>query len=128
MEFIALAAALKLQTLCKNSATPQQPIQAAPVKSDANSIVSMLAGRGKRLRQITKDHHLLLQCIDNSLHQGCPTPVHVKSHAERRKEEHAWNDRAADKDNAILQSKGLTLEIKEITALELYNTLLEQGQ
>ncbi len=48
MEFIALAAALKLQTLCKNSATPQQPIQAAPVKSDANSIVSMLAGRGKR--------------------------------------------------------------------------------
>ncbi len=37
-------------------------------------------------------------------------------------------DRAADKDYATLQSKGLTLEIKEITALELYNTLLEQGQ
>ena len=81
MEFLALAAALKLQMQISSGINTDQPIRTAPVKSDAQSIVSMIKGRQKRLRQCTKDHHLLLQCIDNALHRGCPAPVHVRSHA-----------------------------------------------
>jgi hypothetical protein len=76
MEYIALAAAMKLQSMGCTS---------TPVGSDANSIISMLPHRRPRLRQVCNDHSLPLQCIDDAIHNGSPLPTYVESHPERRK-------------------------------------------
>jgi len=83
LEFLALATALKLQTLLPIAVN--SPMGLAPVRSDANSIVSILKHRRKKLRQASKSHHLLLQCIDNCIYKGCKLPMHVKGRVEKRK-------------------------------------------
>ena len=99
----------------------------------------MLKGRRKRLRQVSKQHHFLLQCIDNSIHNGCKLPLHVPSHADKRKpgQEHTWThqdwgnyiaDRAADRDYHTLRMKGITVEVREYSAVEIYNSLLDNNQ
>ena len=76
MEYIALAASMKIQAT---------GITTTPIGCDADSIITNIPHRAHRLRQITKDHILPLQCIDDCIHQGCPLPVHVESHPEKRK-------------------------------------------
>jgi len=137
VEFLALAAALKPQMHFTTEQSSAQPIRAAPVKSDAQSIVFMIKERKQRLRQCTKDHHLLLQYIDNALNRGCSAPVHVRSHAERQKIDKDWDsddwgnflaDRAANKGYDSLCFKGFTIIVRGVTALSLCSSLLENGQ
>ena len=107
IKFLALAAALKLQTLVPGANTSS--VGSSPSKTDADSIVSMLKSRRKILCQVSKQHYFLLQCIDNSIHNGCKLPLHVSSHAKKRKpgQENTWTrqdwknyiaDRAADRE------------------------------
>ena len=81
----------------------------SPAKRDADSIITMLKSRRKKLRQVFKQHHFLLQYINNSIYNGCKLPHHVPTHAEKRKPglEQTWMhqdcgnyiaDRAADRD------------------------------
>ena len=58
MEFLALAAALKLQTCIPE--VNNGSVGVSPVRSDANSIVTMLKQRRQRLRQALKPYHLIL--------------------------------------------------------------------
>jgi len=76
MEYLALAGALQL------SSTDDRLLN---IGSDAESIVNLLPKRCKKLNNITKDHHYLLQCADNFLHRGAQLPYAVESHAETRK-------------------------------------------
>ena len=50
--------------------------------SDAQGAIRLLPHRCHHLQQVLKDHHFLLQCIDNSLFKGAPMPYHVRGHAE----------------------------------------------
>ena len=130
MEYIALAAAMKLQS---------RGITNTPIGSDAASIITALPQRRHKLRQITKDHIIPLQCIDDSLHIGCPTPVHVESHPERRKPGNRANwdnddwgnfiaDRAAAADYETLRDAGIQLQVLEMSATTIYNDLLSPLQ
>ena len=134
MEFLALAAALKLQTMIPTANTAS--VGLAPVRSDANVNVSMLKCRRKNLRQESKKHHLYLQCMDNSIHKGCKLPVHVKGHVEKRKagQEKSWThhewgnyiaDSAADADYTTLRNKGLRIHTIESTAKIIYADILD---
>ena len=72
MEFLALAGALQMTVfnLDKLHATA----------SDAQGVLKLLSHRRHHLQQVLKDHHFLLQCIDNSLFKGAPMPYHVRVH------------------------------------------------
>jgi len=137
MEFLALAAAMKLQTMIPTANTVS--VGLASVSRDADSIVSMLRCRRKKLRQASKKHHLLLQCIDNGIHKGCKLPVHVKSHAEKRKagQENTWTqqewgkyiaDRAAEAEYTTLRNKGLRIHTIEVNAKDFYTDILDYDQ
>ena len=125
MEYIALAAAMKLQSM---------GCTANPIGSDANSIISMLPHRKQRLRQVCNDHILPLQCIDDAIHQGCPLPEHVQSHPEKRKPGNKSNwtaedwgnyiaDRAAAADYETLRDNGIKVHVLEVSAATIYNDL-----
>ena len=66
MEYLALAGALQATTLLDG--------RLHATGSDARSVLDLLSGRRQRLQAVMKDHHYLLQCVDNSLHKGAPTP------------------------------------------------------
>ena len=137
MKFLTLAAALKLQTSVPE--VNNGSVGVSPVRSDANSIVTILKQRYQRLRQASRPYHLLLQCMDKSIFKGSKLPLHVQSHVEKRKpgKEHEWDDqdwgnyiadRAADKDNHTLREKGFKVEIIEIRAKQVYADLLDDNQ
>ena len=137
MEFLALVAAFKLQITLLSASS--NAIGLAPVRSDANSIVSMLRHRRKKLCQASKKHHLLLQCADNSIFRGYKLPIHVKGHVEKRKpgKENTWThhewgnyiaDRAAGVDYDTLRKKGLQIHIHEVNARDIYSAILDQNQ
>ena len=117
MEYLALAGALQL------SSTDDRLLN---IGSDAESIVNLLPKRCKKLSNITKDHHYLLQCADNFLHRGAQLPYAVESHAETRKPHkdaqgrygHTWTkddwgnwiaDRVAAEDYDILSQHGINI-------------------
>ena len=129
MEYIVLAAAMKLQSLGCTT---------LPVGSDANSIISMLPHRSHRLRHVCADHALPLQCIDDALHSGSPLPTYVESHPERRKPGNKadwtaedWGnfiaDRAAAADYDTLRDLGLRVQVLEISAATVYADLRTHG-
>ena len=130
MEYIALAAAMKLQSMgCTTT----------PVGSDANSIITMLPHRRHRLRQVCSDHIIPLQCIDDAGYNGSPLPEFVESHPERRKPGNKSNwtaedwgnyiaDRAAAADYDTLREQGIKIQVLEIPASTVYNDLRTPGQ
>ena len=130
MEYIALAAAMKLQSMGCTS---------TPVGSDANSIITMLPHRRLRLRQVCHDHSLPLQCIDDAIYNGSPLPEYVESHPERRKpgNKEDWTaedwgnyiaDRAAAADYETLRECGLRIQVLEVPATTIYNDLRTPDQ
>ena len=71
-----------------------------------------------------KDHHFLLQCLDNSLFRGAPVPYKVPSHFERDERQKdaqgrigdgwtqdEWGNRIADRvaayDFEVLRKQGI---------------------
>ena len=130
MEFVALAAALKIQ---------QSGCTTMPIGSDANSIITLLPHRHHRLKQCMSNNAIPLQCADNCLHNGCPMPVHVESHPERRKpgDKSDWTnsdwgnfiaDRAAALDYTTLHSLGIDTRTIHVPAKDIYNGLLQDNQ
>ena len=116
MEFLALAASLQVTVLSKG--------RLHATGSDAKSVLDLIPGRRQRLQQVFKDHHFLLQCIDNSLYRGAPMPYKVPSHVEKDKTKKdaqgrlgvnwtndEWGnwiaDRVAAKDTKALQLQGI---------------------
>jgi len=76
MEFVALAGALQLAMFCP---------ALHDIGSDAESILNLLPKRSRLLQSVARDHHYLLQCVDNYLYRGARLPYHVRGHAESRK-------------------------------------------
>ena len=136
MEYLALAGALQLSA-------NERSLHATG--SDAKSILDALPKRKARLQHAHKDHHFLLQSVDNLLHQGAPAPYYVRAHAERRKPKKDglgrlgkdwttddWGNYIADRVacHAIddLSHEGLNVVMLRITATDLYNSLGSTGQ
>ena len=136
LEFLALAGALQLS---------QHSPDLLDVASDAKSIIELLPNRRNRLQNVTKDHHYLLQCIDNALHSGARLPYHVAGHAERRKPaknaqgcygdtwtKDDWGnwiaDRVAASDYDTLTSHGIRLTLITVQARDIYDSLAAPGQ
>ena len=136
MEFLALAGALQLTTHCPDL---------HDTGSDAQSILKLLQKRSKILQTVTRDHHYLLQCVDNSLHKGVRIPYHVKGHAESRKPGKdkygrlgaSWNkddwgnwiaDRLAANDTDILRKHDIQIHYITVSAMDLYKSLRTTGQ
>ena len=76
MEYLALAAAMLLLAHTKTLHS---------TVCDAKSVLDNIPGRRRKLQNIHKDHHFLLQCIDDAIHHGFPVQYHVRSHADDRK-------------------------------------------
>ena len=131
MEFLALAGALQLMTYCADI---------HDIGSDAESILKLIPKRSKILQTVTRDHHYLLQCVDNSLHRGARQPYHVRGHAETRKpgkDKHgrlgaSWNkddwgnwiaDRLAANDIDILHQHGIHVQYISVSAIDIYKAL-----
>jgi hypothetical protein len=136
MEFLALAGALQLTSIDERLLN---------TGSDAESIVELLPKRSAKLKNITKEHHYLLQCADNFLHREPKLPYSVESHAERRKPHkdaqgrygHTWTkddwgnwiaDRIAAEDYDILTQHGINVIQFRIKATTMYELLLSHGQ
>ena len=136
MEFLALAGALQLTTHCPDL---------HDTGSDAQAILKLLPKRSRILQTVTRDHHYLLQCVDNSLHKGVRTPYHVKGHPESRKpgkDKHgrlgaSWNkddwgnwiaDRLAANDTDILRKHDIQIKYISVSAMDLYKSLRTTGQ
>jgi hypothetical protein len=137
MEYLALAGALQATVLTEG--------RLHATGSDAKSVLDLLTGRRQRLQAVTKDHHYLLQCVDNSLHKGAPLPFHVRSHVERRKpardrngrlgatwSNHEWGnwiaDRVAANDTAGITQQGIRYHMIAIPAGDMYAKLVYHGQ
>ena len=137
MEFLALAASLQVTVLSEG--------RLHATGSDAQSVLDLLPGRRQRLQQVMKDHHFLLQCIDNSLYRGVPMPYKVPSHAEKHKPQKdsqgrlgvnwtndEWGnwiaDRVADNDVEALQRQGIRYVLQTVPAKKVYDQLLFSGQ
>ena len=92
-----------------------------------------------------KDHHYLLQSIDNSLFHGAPMPYKVPIHVERHKplkDAHGclgvnwtkdeWGnwlaDRVAADDTASLRRQGIRYHILTVPARDIYAHLMFPGQ
>ena len=116
MEFLALAGALQLSVFNIDT------IHATGC--DAKGVLNSIPKRRDRLQHVMRDHHFLLQSIDNSLFRGAPMPYHVRGHAEDRKPgkdsrgllgkdwtKDDWGnwiaDRIAAQDLKILRDRGL---------------------
>ena len=125
MEFLALAASLQVTVLSEG--------RLHATGSDAKSVLDLIPGRRQRLQQVFKDHHFLLQCIDNSLYRGAPMPYKVPSHVEKDKTKKdaqgrlgvnwtndEWGnwiaDRVAAKDTKALQLQGIKYVIMTVPA------------
>jgi hypothetical protein len=57
MEFLALAGALQMTVFNLD--------RLRATASDAQGVLKLLPNRRHHLQQVLKDHHFLLQCIDN---------------------------------------------------------------
>ena len=137
MEFIALAASLQ--------ATVFSGGRLHATGSDAQAVLKLIPGRKQRLQQVMKDHHFLLQCIDNYLFQGAPIPFKVPSHAERDKKQRdnqgrlgvGWTkdewgnwiaDRIAAQDLSAIRREGIRLQMLTVSVTTVYNELRTAGQ
>jgi hypothetical protein len=137
MEFLALAGALQLSVFNIDT------IHATGC--DAKGVLNSIPKRRDRLQHVMRDHHFLLQSIDNSLFREAPMPYHVRGHAEDRKPgkdsrgllgkdwtKDDWGnwiaDRIAAQDLKILRDHGLHIIQFSISAKELYSSLLYTGQ
>ena len=83
--------------------------------------------------------HCIDECIDECIHQGCPTPIHVESHPEKRKpgnkqdwDHNDWGnfiaDRAAAADYESLHDIGIQTRVLEVAVSEIYKDLLSPLQ
>ena len=137
MEFLALAASLQATVLADG--------KLHATGSDAKSVLDLIPGRRQRLQHVMKDHHYLLQSIDNSLFRGAPMPYKVPSHVERHKplkDAHGrlgvnwtkdeWGnwlaDRVAADDTASLRRQGIRYHILTVPARDIYAHLMFPGQ
>ena len=75
MEYIALAAALRLQ---------EHGISVAPVSTDAKAVLRTIHNRKQHLLKPDCTHRVLLQSIDRSLQIGARMPVWTRGHPEKR--------------------------------------------
>jgi hypothetical protein len=136
MEFLALAAALQLTVYAEG--------RLHATGSDAQSVLDLIPGRRQRLQQVLKDHHFLLQCIDNSIFRGAPLPFKVPSHVENNKKQKddkgrlgvnwtkdEWGnwmaDRIAALDVASIQRQGIQFHLIKVPARDVYANLLYAG-
>ena len=94
---------------------------------------------------IHKNHHCLLQCIDEAIHRSSPVLYHVRSHADYRKmtrdalgrfgavwSDDDWGNNIADRAAIEVQDNltfhGIQYVEITITATDLYNSLGFLGQ
>ena len=83
MEFIALAAALRLQEL---------GISTTPVCTDAAAVVRTIRNRHRHLLKPDCSHRVLLQSINRSIENGSSIPKWVRGHPEKRQpDKNQWN-------------------------------------
>ena len=114
-------------------------------RCDAKPVLDNIPGRRRKQQYIHKDHHFLLQCIDEAIHRGSPVPYHVRSHADYRKPardargrlgagctDDDWGnyiaDRVAIEAQDDLTFHGIQYVEITITATDLYNSLGFSGQ
>ena len=137
MEFLALAASLQATVLADGTLHA--------TGSDAKAVLDLIPKRRGRLQHVMRDHHFLLQCLDNSLFRGAPVPFKVPSHVEREKKQKDANgrlglgwtqdewgnwiaDRIAAYDLAELRKQGIAYHVIRVTARQVYSTLMYNGQ
>ena len=101
-------------------------------------VLDNISGRTRKQQYIHKDHHFLLQWIDEAIHRGSTVPYHVWSHADYRRPtrdargrlEAGWTDDdwAAIEAQDDLTFHGIQYMEIIITATDLYNSLGFSGQ